>query len=568
MGKSAQQIIMKIVSDEVRPVTELRKAVPPNVAAAVAKALEKLPADRFGTAKEFADALGDRSFATVATRGQSTARPPDRRTALVVRSLAAALVLLAGLAVWGWFRPKPPRPVYRYSMGLPAGQGMRQGVLGVNIAISPDGKRIVYVGPGDGGDQLWVRERDRLDATPLPGTVGASTPYFSPDGERIAFSATLNVVLKVVPVTGGPPTTLASPGVGSGGGGAWGRDGWIYFDTPGGLSRIRPDGGTSELVIPLDTAVGEVGHAWPEALPNGKGLLFRSRQNLDISDFDIVAFDLVTHERHILVKGLLARYVAPGYLVFLRSDGAVLAAPFDQGKLKVTGPAVPLFEGVMTKPFGSADLAISRSGTMAYVPGLASTGGGVAELVVVTREGVITPLDPPVTYNPSGNASLSLSPDGARVALDVLGAASPDIWIKHLPAGPFSRLTFNPRAAFRPRWTPDGRSVVYIAADSGTPPTSSVWKQRADGSAAPELLWRVPARPIPEAFISNDGRWLIYRSTAENLNRDVFAIRLGRDTTPIPLLTGPFAEQGAALSPDGRWLAYTSNESGRDEIFV
>jgi serine/threonine-protein kinase len=257
--------------------------------------------------------------------------------------------------------------------------------------------------------------------------------------------------------------------------------------------------------------------------------------------------------------------VSPGYLVYLRSDGAVLAAPFDQDHFKLTGPAVPLFEGVMTKPFGSADLAISPTGTLAYVPGLVSTSGGVAELVFVTREGAVAPLNPPTSFNPSANLSLSLSPDGHRVALDVLGAASPDIWVKQLPAGPFSRLTFDSVGAVRPRWTPDGRSVLYLSAQIRG--RGSVWRRRADGSAPAEPVWQVAGGSVAEASLSRDSQWLIYRVNTDS-SRDIHAVRLDRDTTPIPLLTGRFNEQGAALSPDGRWLAYTSDESGRDEIYV
>ncbi len=227
---------------------------------------------------------------------------------------------------------------------------------------------------------------------------------------------------------------------------------------------------------------------------------------------------------------------------------------------------MPLFEGVMTKPFGSADFAISPTGTLAYVPGLNSGGGGVMELVLVSREGAVSPLNPPVTFNPSANLALSLSPDGSRLAIDIVGAASPDIWVKQLPSGPLSRLTFEGRGAYRPRWTPDGRSVLYITIpDSGLP---AVWKRRADGSSPAELVWRVPNRAIAEASLSGDGQWLIYRINGDSGNRDIYAVRPGRDTAPIPLLTGRFNEQGPTLSPNGRWLAYTSDESGRDEIFV
>ena len=568
-GSTAQAIVARVVTETPRPLHPQRHTIPAHVEAAVLTALEKLPADRFATAAELAEALADTGYAprtTVTTAIPGGAFATSGRSRTLVGVLALAAALLAALAAWGWLRPPPPRPVLRFSMGLPPDQAMRQGILGVNLAISPDGRRIVYVGPGTGGDQLWVRERDRLDATPLTGTTGAVSPYFSPDGNRIAYSAGANFDLKVVPATGGPPITLTRAGVGAGGGGAWAPDGWIYFDSPLGLSRVQADKGNPELYIPYDSAAHEIGHAWPAALPNSRGLLYRSRRNLDPTDFDIVAFDFTSRKRHVLTKGLLARFIEPGYLVYLRADGAVLAAPFDQDKLELTGPAVPLFEGVMTKPFGSADIAISPSGALAYVPGSASNAGGVAELVYVDREGGVTPLNPPVTFNPSANRGLSLSPDGTRLALDVVGVASPHIWIKQLPAGPLSRLTFDGIASTRPTWTPDGRSVLYLSTPDSGPP--SVWRKRADGSTAAELVWRVPGRGIGEASLSRDGQWLIYRIAQPDGNRDIHGVRPGRDTVATPLLTGPFMEQGAALSPDGRWLAYTSNESGQDEIFV
>jgi Tol biopolymer transport system component len=389
-------------------------------------------------------------------------------------------------------------------------------------------------------------------------------PRFSPDGTRIAFTAGANFDLKVVSTSGAPPITLTSAGPGSGGGVAWAPDGWIYFDTPEGFARIRADGGAPEHILPYDSAAGEVGHAWPAVLPNGRALLYRSRSSNDPSTFDIVAFDLRSRERRILTKGLLARFVRPGNLVLLRSDGAVLAAPFDQDKLAFTGPAAPLFEGVLIKPFGSADIAISPAGTLAYVPSVnAST---MAELVYVTREGAVTPLDPPQVFHPSPNRGLSLSRDGNRLALDVANGTAEDIFIKQLPAGPFSRLTFESPVANRPKWMPDGLSVVYIASpDSGS---MAVWKKRADGSGAAELVWRDPRWPILEASYSSDGEWLIYRGGRTLNDRDIYAIRPGRDSVPIPLVTGPALDDGPALSPDGKWLAYQSNESGRPEIYV
>ncbi|HEU5357682.1 MAG TPA: protein kinase, partial [Gemmatimonadales bacterium] len=292
-GASAQQIIMKIIAEPAQPVTAYRKSVPPNVAAAVARALEKLPADRFQTAKAFAEALGDPGFR--ATGADATVGASARRSRGAVAALGGAVVVLAALALWGWLRPAPLHPVRRYALGMAAGQAIRSGVIGVNIAVSPDGSKLVYVGADTGqGTQLWLRDRDRLDATPIPGTAGATNPFFSPTGDRIAFSIGVQYDLRVVSVAGGPATTLATMGPQSAGGGTWSAAGYIYEDSPGGLSRVPAAGGTPHLAVPLDSAAGEIGYAWPAALPNGRGLLFRRRLSTDVADFDVMAVDLRT----------------------------------------------------------------------------------------------------------------------------------------------------------------------------------------------------------------------------------------------------------------------------------
>ena len=570
LGNSAQQIIMKIIAEEAPRVTKYRKSVPEHVAAAVAKAIEKLPADRFATAKEFADALGDPSFhgtgagphGTVALR---SGRGPSfaGRGAWIAGGLA---LLLGGVAAWGWLRTPPAQPVVRYRMTFDPGQAPREGVTGINVAISPDGEWMAYVGPAEGGLlQLWLRRRDRLEATPISGTMGAVNPFFSPDGKRLGFQLGATFALTVVAVDGGPAITLDPGAAGSGGGATWGYDGFIYFDSPFGTKRIPADGGTAELVIPVDTVAREVGFAWTEALPNGRGLIFRSRRNLDPTDFDLNAFDLKTHTRHVLGKGLFARYIAPGYLMILRTDGALLVAPFDQDKLAFTGPLVPLIAGVQVKPLGSADLAVSRSGTLAYASGTGSGSSAFAELVTVDRSERVTPFTPPITISPSSNRSLSLSPDGKKVAFDVLGAVSPDIWIKNLPGGPTSRLTFDSLGAVRPRWSADGKYIYYV---SGSGRDNVVRRRRADGSAPAELVWADTRVTIYTFDLSRDGQWLFYRASGGPGVRDIFAVHLGHDTLATAIINGPAMEDAPALSPDGRWLAYTSDETGREEVYV
>ena len=566
-GATAQAVFARVLTEAPRPITLQRHTVPPHIEGAILQALEKLPADRFATAAEFAKALGDPSFRGTGfgphgTVALSTVRPPDRLTARAGWVLALLSLVGAG---WGWLRPAPPKQVIRYSMGFPAEQSMRQGVAGINIAISPNGKWIAYTGISATGTQLWLRARDRLDATPIPGSDGATNPFFSPDGTKIAFGLGPSFSLTVVPVAGGPPITLDKGATGSGGGGAWGPDGYIYFDTPTGTARIRADGGTPELLIPYDTAAHEIGFAWTDALPNGKGLLFRARRNLDPNDFDIDAFDLKTRTRHFLIKGIIARYIAPGYLLILRGDGAVLAAPFDQDKLELTGPAVPLFAGVMVKPLGSADITISPTGTLIYLPGTANSLSGFAELVQVDRSGRETPYDPAITFNPSTNRAISLSPDGRQILLDRLGTASPDIWVHGLPTGPFSRLTFDSVGAIRPQWSADGKDILYVSNTGGHP---GVLRRRADGSAPARLVWRDSRFNLLAFTLSRDEQWLVYRVTAATADRDLYAVHLGHDTVASPLLASSSAEDAPTLSPDGRWLAYVSNESSRNEVYV
>ena len=559
-GSTAQAIVARVVTETPRSLTAQRRTVPPQVEAAVLTALEKLPADRFASAAEFAEALEGRgpTRATRAIAAAGAAGAGRWRTIAIGAGAVAVVAVIAAVAAWR--RPRPEAAVVRYSLGLTPGQGIIQGVNGVNLALSDDGRRFVYLGPGERSGQLWLRDRSRLDAVALAGTDGAINPVFSPDGRQIAFSTGSANVLKVVPADGGPPTTLIEDGTGGAGGLAWSDDGWIYYDANlAGFGRIRATGGPAEIVVPLDSTHGEVGFAWPQVLPGGRQLLLRARRGVNPDDFDLIVVDLKTRSRHVLTKGLLARYLPPGYLVYVRSDGALLAARFQPGDTAFRGPAAPILDGVMTKSFGSVDLTLSRDGTLLYVPG--STTNVSGELAWVGRDGAVTPLQPSVPIALSVNRGMALSPDGSRLVVDQTSDRSMDLWVKQLPSGPISRLTFDGSVNLRPSWTPDGSSVVFL---SNRDSTIGVWVQRADGSAAARRIFA--ARDLAEAFLSHDGKWLVYRVNAAS--RDVYAIRPGQDSTPVPLLTTRFNEQSVALSPDGAWLAYSSDESGNFEVYV
>jgi Tol biopolymer transport system component/tRNA A-37 threonylcarbamoyl transferase component Bud32 len=572
-GSTAQAIVSQILTALPRPIRAFRPNVPESAERAVLAALEKLPADRPESAKAFAAALaGEASLegrSQEATRVlPAAARPRDQRLARVLVSIAAlALAAVSGAVLGGRLRPAPPQATLRTPMALPRVQRMEINRAGVNLALSPDGSRLVYASPGGDGPRLWLRHRNRLEAVGLGGGASAAgtaiNPVFAPDGRRIAFSTGADMDLGIVDVDGGGLTMLAQGGAGSSGGIAWADDGWIYFDSREGITRVRETGGPPELAVPFDTASGEIGHAWPDVLPGGRMLLFRSRRNTSVEDFQIVAFDLERRTRHSLGKGLMARYLAPGLLAIVRADGVLTVARIDERDATLSGAPVPVLDGIRTKLLGSLDVAVSRTGTLAYVRGVSSIPA--VQAVWVTREGGVTPIEPALTFMPVGNRGLALSPDGRRLAVDVLGPRSLDIWVRELPSGPFTRVTFDGLESTRPSWSPDGRDVVYIHnAGQGV---NAVWRKRADGSTPAESVFATSAS-IQEALISGDGRWLIYRVPKGNQG-DVYAVRLDQPgSTPVALLESPFSELTFSLSPDGRWLAYVSAESGRSEVYV
>ncbi len=552
VGASAQQIIMKIVTEEAQPVTALRKSVPPNVAAAVAKSLEKLPADRFDSAKAFAGALTNMAFSTLTTTaGSPTAPQPAQRTG--VRVLAAFAIVATALAAWGWLRQPPPPPVSRFNIALAEDQIMRPG-QGPRVTVSPDGLRFVYLGPSEGSaGQLWLRERDQLSARPLVGTEGAISPFFSPDGRRVGFFTISPMQLKTVSLGGEPPVTVADSGI-DWDGGSWGLDGYLYSDAPEGLVRVPQGGGRPEQVTRLDSARAEGAHNYPDALPNGRGALFTILRR-GLGDYEIAVVDCSTGEHHILTKGVYARYALPGYLIYVTATGTLMAAPFDQDGMRLTGEATALTEGVGVRGAGYVDLALSPSGTLLY--SASNVSGAVADLVWVNRNGDVEVIDSNAYDAPV------LSPDGRRVAASLIVQGEQQVWVRLLPNGPSSKLTFDGSENGRPFFSPDGRSVGFYSARTGL---RSLWVARADGSAPAEML-HGGAHEIWEGEWSPDGQWLAYRERSTPVG-DLMTVRTDGDTTPIAVVATHYNERSPTFSPDTRWIAYASDESGTDEIYV
>ena len=560
VGGSAQAVIMKIVTDDARPVTELRKTVPPHVAAATARSLEKVPADRFESASKFAEALTNPAYApsVVVSSAAIAATTPDwkGRMALPLAALSAVLLLFVG---WGWLggAPSDADPVIRYVVGFDD-VTTPQPFYGPSFALSPDGSLMAYAGASERGSQLWIQRRDAFAPESIPGTDAIWQPDFSPDGQRVAFITGARE-LKIVSLTGEPPITLADSGMWRNGI-SWGYDGYVYAgfqQLPTVVGRIPVGGGAAEQITTLDTLDGEVSHSWFDALPNGKGVLFTVMRltNQASQDDAIAVVDLETGEHHDLVQGILGRYV-DGYLLYVRFDGALVAAPFDQDKLEITGPSVPLVAGMPV--ISGPDVALSASGRLAYAP--TGSAPGLAEVVWLDRQGLVTPYEQGWILNPNLASGPELSPDGSKLAVSVVAAGVGDVYVKDGVGGPFTRLTFDGNS-IRPSWTPDGQYVSYRSVSPGL--SYDVFRQRADGSGSPEVFVDLEQN-ISSATWSDDGEWLL---VAIETPPDVYAIRSG-DSTAIPLLTDDAREGAPTLSPNGRWLAYVSDESGRPEIYV
>jgi serine/threonine-protein kinase len=568
-GSTAQAIVARVVTESPRPLHAQRHTIPAHVEAAVLTALEKLPADRFATAAEFAEALSARGGSMSVTAATSSARiaapspapvsaatPAWKWAAIGALSLLAAAVAAAG---WTLTRPRAAPTVTRYSVHLRDLESLRPSALGGNIAVSPDGNRIAYVGASDGGTRIWLREHDKLRPTPIAGTENGLSPFFSPDGSQVAYIFN-GRTLRIAPLNGGPPVTLTDSLNASGG--DWGTDGYIYTELQEGLGRIKATGGPIEVLFRLSEERHEVGAEYPNVMPDGKGLIFRHRvAGQSANDFQIMEMSLPNGAPHPLMRGVYAHYAASGHLLVVTGDGKLLAAPFDPVKRALTGPAVAVMDGLLrTGPF-EVNFAVSTNGTLAY------TSGGSAALNSawwVARDGSATPMDS--TWDPQGNVgTLALAPDGKMLAVTVARGAASDIWVKQLPTGPFSRITFGDTVHFRPTWTPDGKSLLYMndeGSGAGQPSLS-----RADGTGTPRRLLHSKMQ-FAQVLQTRDGKWMVLRrSFAEPGAGDLYAVRTG-DTTLVPLLTSPAREISPAVSPDGRWMAYVSDESGQLEVYV
>ena len=521
---------------------------------------------------EIQDALEAPAAAEATAVGPGTRRTRNAwRWALVLGLVSLAVDALTGIAVWNL---RAPPAVSRVTIMLPAGQRLAA-LDQPAIALSPDGKNLVYVAAQDlgagtgvspasqgqagrpvatGTQQLFLRPLDSQEAKPIAGTKGAVSPFFSPDSQWIGFFA--GGKLKKVSVNGGAPVTLANAPIP--GGASWSSQGTLVLQgvVGQGLQQVSQEGGTPQPLTRLGK--GEIIHRWPEVLSGGKAVLFAGspnfnpRRNMQIAVQPIGAGD----RKDLVQDATQPRYAATGHLLWVQ-DGTLMAAPFDAKRLTLTRAAVPAIEGVVQSGTGAAQYSISSTGTLVYLAG--GPAGRQSRLVWVSRNGE----EQPLPAAPRSYQFPRLSPDGGRVAVGA-GAPEPQIWVYDVSRDTFTRLTFEGNVNNIPAWSPDGLQVAFRSNRTGGP--GSLFWQASDGSGAAERLTTSESPHAPNSF-SPDGQLLAFDEQRAETGRDIWVLNL-KERKAQPFLRTPYEETAPKFSPDGKWLAYSSDESGRREIYV
>jgi serine/threonine-protein kinase len=533
--------------------------VPPTLVLYLRRCLEKnlkqripdIGAMRLAMEGAFETPVSARSESPVAPQPQVWLRP------VPATAIGLALLVIGGLAVWS-VTPDSALHLVRFVVTAPPSEPVLVAGSNLDLAISPDGRRVVYVAGTP--RQLYVRAVDQLGGTRLGGTEGAYSPFFSADGAWIGFQSTPGgVSLKRVSVLGGPSETLC-PMDAPLSGASWGDDGTIVFATRGrrGLFRVAAAGGEPEALTTPEAESGE-SHRWPEILPGGKAVLFTVETGTGLEDRRIALLNLETREQVPLIPiGSQPRYAATGHIVY-GTDGTLNAVPFDLARLSVTGDPVPVMEGVLTKPsFGAVEFALAQDGSLVYVTG--GETAGTRTLVWVDREGREQPLsaESRIYLNPR------ISPDGTRVALDVRDQEN-DIWIWDFAGEMLTRLTGDPEPDTNPVWTSDSQRVLFRSQREGTP---QVFIKAADGTGTAEPLTDHPIGLRPFS-VSEDGQHLVMQ-TPSATNTQLVRTALEGGVTEVLLDSDGVEVKGRnpALSPNGHWLAYQSVELEQPQIYV
>jgi Tol biopolymer transport system component len=556
-GKSQASLISAIMSSEPPPISALAPMSPPALDRVVRACLAKDPDERIQTAHDvklelqwIRDAGSQAGVpAPVAAR-----RRGRERLAWSV-AVAAVAVALAALVVPRLTQRATEARVMRFSVTAPANLTLTADPTA--SAISPDGRTLIFLAADSSGtSRIWIRPLESLAAQPVQGTENAYLLFWSPDSRSIGFFA--DGKLKKVPVGGGSPEVLCDALDARGA--SWSKDGVIVFApvAAGPLFRVSADGGDPVEVVGPDSTRHETGLRWPWFLPDGKHFLFVSLPSRQGS-FDVYLGSLDSKERkRLLASGAAPIYAEPGYLVFVR-NARLMAQRFDRRRLEPTGKPVPLGEAPTVSRYdGAQAVSASANGVLAHpAAGLPNT-----QLVWLDRSGR---RQGAVALPPGRYEGLSLSPDGERVVVEKRSSATAvDLWMVELSRGVATRFTFRPSSGVAV-WSPDGSRIAFNSNQAGP---WDIYQKLASGAGAEEPLFQSSALFKNLSQWSPDGRYLVFTQPDAATGWDLWLLPVEGDRKPVPYLRSPFNEQSGYLSPDGRWMAYSSDESGKLEVYV
>jgi serine/threonine-protein kinase len=558
-GSTAQAVFARLITEKARSPRLVRANVPAHVDAAIGRALEKLPADRFASAGEFAAALqgyGSMAQAPTSGAGTRTARPMLPRWTFAAALFAAGVILGAivmrsrgassGASIRG------DAPTARASILLPPDALLALanlppvGFNGSEVALAPDGSMLAYVGTTAAGNILYVRDIATGETRALPGTEGVKIAFFSPDGAWIGFTTGDHV--KKIPRAGGAAIELAAASSVH----AWWPDQeFIYYDEARGiLARVPSDGGKPERLVTTKDLGG--GRDFTDVLPGGRAALVNARNagntSTNADHGDVLLADVRSHRTTVLVRSAYgARYVPDGHLIFARG-GSLFAVRFDASRGTVEGNPVTIASGVsMESAFGMLQASAAR-GVLAYVPGGDISRG---KLAWVDRRGVVTFIDAPeMTYG-----EIDLAPDDQHIVLHISDVQD-YLWVWNLGRHEGQRVAFAEAEGF-PRWSADGRRLAGIVLGKSRVAIHDV--DRAGHVGEGTLL---PDSALSIDYFSPNGDVLAVGRSGSPFRTGFIALSAGAPKAP------PIDGNLVTFSPDGKWLAYTRSERGHPEVFI